>query len=149
MAQITISTAVHGPFVPMRLNSRQRTLRTGERTSVTLDELAVLDHAGIVYDRYWRFTYDDLGTLTLTGDTVTDAAEVNDVVGAIQGGTTGSTFEMTDDAGGLFALSGTNIVVADELTADTYEIKITEFNEEIVTAPKTTTFQITVTASGG
>lgn len=148
MAQITISRADHGPVVPLNVGGANRRLPTGELVTVSLEEIRVLDAAGVVYERYWRSSNSTLAVLTLDVDEVAEDAAADTVVGALVGVTSGSTLEMTDDSSGLFALDGLDVVVADALdyeTAASHNIDITETNDEIESSPRTTTIAVTVT----
>lgn len=144
MARIEISEAVHGPLITIANNGKLHSYTAGTENVVDLDVLSVLDHANIIYERIYRTQNVALAALTLDNAVVTDAAALADVVGAVVGSSSGSTLAMTNDASGLFALSGLNVVVAGALTAGSKSIQITETNEEIYSSPRATTITITV-----
>jgi hypothetical protein len=89
-----------------------------------------------------------LGTLTLSASTVAEDADVGTVVGAIQGTTDGSSLSLVDDADGLFAISGGNLVVASALdyeTAASHDVTIRETLAGATNSPRDTELTVTVT----
>ena len=88
-----------------------------------------------------------LTALTLSANTVTEGAANGTVIGAIGARTAGSTLTLTNDAGGLFAISGTNLVTTslptDYETATSHSITIRETHPDA--SPRDTNFTITVT----
>jgi hypothetical protein len=144
LATIIISRSDHGPSIPINVAGNERRLVTGEPMQVSLVEIDVLAAGGCVFERVWRSANVQLAALTLDTDEIDDDASPEDPVGELQGAIEDSSLELTDDAGGLFALDGLNIVVADTLAADTYAIEVTETNEEIENSPRVSTIEITV-----
>ena len=90
-----------------------------------------------------------LSALTLSAATVAENSASGVVVGAIQNRTAGSTLTLTNDAGGRFAISGTNIVTGlvatDYETATSHDITIQESLVGADNTPRSTTLTITVT----
>ena len=114
MAKIILDDR-YGPRVHLAVNGDFEELTTGSTITVSTAVLEAVDNAGLDYERVWRSTNDTLAALTLDTDDVDEDAAVDTVVGAVQGAKTGSTLTVSDDAGGLFALDGSNVVVADAL----------------------------------
>ena len=65
-------------------------------------------------------------SIELSNLTISDAASIGDLVGtlSVPGGTGSETFTLTDDAGGLFSISGTSLEVAAALTTGSYSITV-------------------------
>lgn len=90
-----------------------------------------------------------LQPLFLSASTVAEDASVGAVVGAVLNAkASGSTLSLADDAGGLFAVDGTDIEVAGALdyeTATSHNITIRETNAGYSNSPRDTVVSITVT----
>lgn len=89
-----------------------------------------------------------LAALSLTPASIAESASIGTTVGATGNTTSGSTLSLTDDAGGLFALSGGNIVTAGALdyeTATSHSITIRETLSGATNTPRDTVLSITVT----
>jgi len=89
-----------------------------------------------------------LAALTLSASTVAEDATIGATVGAVVGKTASSTLSLTDNAGGKFALSGTNIVTAAALdyeTATSHSITIRETLAGATNTPRDTVLTVTVT----
>lgn len=88
-----------------------------------------------------------LAALSLSASSINSTASAGTVVGAVVGKTASSSLSLTDDAGGMFALSGTNIVVG--LTARTAGAKSITIRETLAGAtntPRDTVLSVTVSA---
>lgn len=85
------------------------------------------------------------GTFTLAS-----SAAAGTVAGALTGTSSGSALELTDNAGGRLAISGTNIVATATpfVLADTYNFTVRETHSDGTNSPRDTTLSITVTAGG-
>jgi len=88
-----------------------------------------------------------LAALGLSPSTIVEGSTAGTVVGAITGKTSGSTLTMTDDAGGRFAISGTNLITTavptDYETSTLHAITIRETHPDA--APRDTALAVTVT----
>ncbi len=91
-------------------------------------------------------------SIVLSSSTIAEDASVGDLVGtlAVSNGSGSYTFTLTDDAGGLFALDGTDdalLEVAGALSVGSESITVEADNG--VDDPISRAFLITVTAVGG
>ncbi|WP_230280285.1 putative Ig domain-containing protein [Croceicoccus sp. Ery15] len=90
-----------------------------------------------------------LNAITLSNSSVAENTAAGAVVGAIQGKTSGSTLSLTDDAGGRFAISGTDLVTGSTATnyeaATSHSITIRETLAGATNTPRDTVRTITVT----
>ena len=90
-----------------------------------------------------------LNALTLAASTLTEGSAVGTVVGAIQGGSAGSTITIVNDAGGRFAISGGNLVAGTTLTdyetATSHQITLRETHPDGANSPRDTNLTITIT----
>ena len=88
-----------------------------------------------------------LAALGLSPSTIVEGSAAGTVVGAITGKTCGSSLALTDDAGGRFAISGTNLVTTsiptDYETSTLHAITIRETHPDA--APRDTALAVTVT----
>jgi hypothetical protein len=107
--------------------------------------LAALANSGIAYTT--ELDTVSLGDLTLSNDTVTDAAAPEDPVGDVEGETAGSTLELSGTDAAKYALVDDALEVADTLTEGTDDIIITETLDGYVGSPKANPLQVTVTAA--
>lgn len=88
-----------------------------------------------------------LALLTMSSTSVAEDVPVGTVVGAINGRTIGSTLSLLNNAGGKFALSGTNVITAALLDYETSAIHTIVVREALAGAqntPRDTTFTIAV-----
>jgi hypothetical protein len=89
-----------------------------------------------------------LNALTLSANSITENSAAGTVVGAIQNRTAGSTLSLSDDAGGRFAISGSNIVAGATATnyetATSHNITIVETLAGAIGTPRSTTLTINV-----
>lgn len=87
-----------------------------------------------------------LAALGLSPSTVPEGSVAGTIVGAITGKTSGSTLTLTDNAGGRFAISGTNLVTTsiptDYETSTLHAITIRETHPDA--APRDTALAVTV-----
>ena len=91
-----------------------------------------------------------LNALTLATPTISEAAVSGTVVSTISGKTTGSTLSLTDDAGGRFALNGSNQIITglvgfDYEAATGHNIILRETLAGATNTPRDTMIAITVT----
>lgn len=106
--------------------------------------------AGSTADRTFTITVTNvlevtLAALTLSASTMDEDAVEDTLVGAIQNKSSGSTIALTDDAGGRFKLTGTNIVAGATLaSAADYSITIRETHSDGNNSPRDTVLTITV-----
>ena len=88
-----------------------------------------------------------LAALGLSPSTIVEGSTAGTVVGAITGKTGGSTLTLTDDAGGRFAILGTNLVTGstptDYETSTLHAVTIRETHPDA--APRDTALAVTVT----
>jgi hypothetical protein len=93
-----------------------------------------------------------LNALTLNTDEIEEGSEEDTIVGALQSTTAGSTLSLTDDAGGRFKISGTNVVtgatVIDYDDATSYDITVRETHADGSNSPRDSVIAITVTEIG-
>lgn len=94
-------------------------------------------------------TNPTLSALSLSNSNMAEDAAQGAVVGSIQNRTSGSTLSLTNDAGGRFAISGTNIVRGptplDYETATSHQITVQETLAGATNSPRSTTLTIQVT----
>jgi hypothetical protein len=94
-----------------------------------------------------------LNPLTLSSQSIPEHSTAGVVIGAIGNKTALSTLSLTNDAGGRFALSGTNIVTGatqtDYATATSHSITIRETLAGAINTPLDTTITISVTTTVG
>jgi hypothetical protein len=87
--------------------------------------------------------------LQLTANSIAENSAAGVGVGGILGKTSGSAIALSDDAGGRFAISGTNVVAGatatDYETATFHDITIVETLAGAVGSPKSTTIRVFVT----
>jgi hypothetical protein len=87
--------------------------------------------------------------LTLSAATVEENTAVGTSIGTIQNGVAGSTYSLSDDAGGSFSVSGTSLKVGangvDYEAGATQNITIVQTNDRYLNSPSSTTLAITVT----
>ncbi len=91
-----------------------------------------------------------LNVLDLSSSSIGHKAATGTVVGSLSGQTTGSTLSFINNAGGLFALSGSNVTVAADLTSSLGQqvtIVVRETKVDYDNSPRDTAFTITVTRS--
>jgi hypothetical protein len=92
-----------------------------------------------------------LSALSLSASTISESAASGTVVGSIQNKTAGSTLSLPVDAGGRFAINGSNQLVvglvALSSASSPYSITIRESLTGATNTPRDTTFQITVLAA--
>lgn len=97
------------------------------------------------------FEEPDLVALTLDADEIVGGSEDGTVVGAVVGQTSGSTLSLIDDAGGRFALDGTDIVAGatatDYDTATSHSITIRETLADSSNSPRDSVIAVTVTSA--
>ena len=90
----------------------------------------------------------NLNPLSLSAPTVVSGTASGMVVSALLGGTSGSTFSLSDSAGGRFALSSGNLVTGltatDFVSASSHSIVVTETLPGSANSPRSTTLTITV-----
>lgn len=90
-----------------------------------------------------------LNNLYLAADNITEDALAGTVVGAILGKTDGSTLTLIDDAGGVFAISGNNLVVGstepDFETSPSLSITFRETLADSPNSPRDTTVSVSIT----
>jgi hypothetical protein len=95
-----------------------------------------------------------LAALTLSSSSISESSTAGTVIGTIQNKTTGSTLSLSDDAGGRFAINGSNQLVRGSTalnyaTATSHTITITETLSGATNSPRDTTLTITVTQASG
>ena len=90
-----------------------------------------------------------LNALGLSAASVAEDAAPGTVVGSVQGYTPGGTLTLVDDAGGRFALSGTEVVTGatglDHETATSHQVMLRETLAEATNSPRDTVLTIAVT----
>ncbi len=90
-----------------------------------------------------------LSALTLNTSTIQEGSAPATVVGALQSVSSGSSLSLTDDAGGRFALSGSNIVAGlvatDFDVATSHNITVRETHADGSNSPRDSVIAITVT----
>lgn len=94
-----------------------------------------------------------LAALTLNTSTIVENSAAATSVGALQSVSSGSTLSLVDDAGGRFALSGSNIVAGlvatDYESATSHNITVRETHPDGNNSPRDSVIAITVTEIGG
>jgi hypothetical protein len=93
-----------------------------------------------------------LSALTLNNDDIEEGSAPGTVVGALQSVSSGSTLSLIDDAGGRFALSGSNVVAGlvatDYDAATSHDITVRETHADGSNSPRDTILTINVTEEG-
>lgn len=115
-------------------------------TAETVYEIDTGD--GVIIERTPLVNSITLSELTLSSTSVSESASVGATVGNLENVTEGSTLSLTDDAEGLFEISGESIVTAAALdyeTAQSHDITVRETLSGASNTPNDTTFTITVT----
>lgn len=116
--------------------------------------------AGSVLDRDFTVTVTNvlevtLAALTLDNSDLDEESAAGTLVGAIQNASSGSTITLTDNAGGRFALSGSNViaglVATDYETATSHNITLRETHADGNNSPRDSVIAITINdvAEGG
>jgi hypothetical protein len=91
-----------------------------------------------------------LAALTLSASTIAENTAPATTIGAIQNGSSGSTITLTDDAGGRFAISGSNLVtgatnINREVDGTSINVTFRETHADGINSPRDTTLAVTIT----